>query len=76
MNQNNLKQNTAEMGLKVNISKTKYMLVSTSKTQRNLKNLCIDGVSFEGVNRFWYLGNIIDNEGSINAVIQDRMQAV
>ena len=53
------------MGLNVNISKTKYMLVSTSEMRRNLYSLSIEGNSFNAVNKFTYLVDIKDNEGCI-----------
>ena len=62
------------MELNVNISKTKYMLISASERRRNLYNLCTEDNSFDAVNKFRYLGNMIDNEGSINTTIHDRIQ--
>ena len=40
----------------------------------NLYNLCIEDNSFHAVNKFRYLGNIIDNEVFINTTIHDRIQ--
>ena len=53
--------------------KTKYMMVSALERRSTLYNLCIGDNSFDAVNTFKYLGNMIDNEGSINT-IHDTIQ--
>ena len=44
------------------------MLISESERRNNLGlyNLCVEDNSFDAVNKFGYLGNMIDNEGPIN----------
>ena len=60
------------MGQNVNISKIKYMLISAPERRRNLNNLCIDVTmhSFDAVNKSRLLGNVVNNEGPLNATIQ------
>ena len=36
--------------------------------------MCIEGNSFDAINKFRYLGNTIDNEGHINTTIHDKIQ--
>ena len=56
------------------LSKMKYMLICAFERGSNLYNLFIEDNSFDAVNKFRYLGNMIDNEGSINTTIHDRIQ--
>ena len=49
------------MGLNINISKTKYIVISASERRRNVYNLWIEDNSFVAVNKFIYLGKMIDN---------------
>jgi sorting nexin-29 len=62
-----LEKEAEEMGLRINEKKTKYMVVLTSENRRKQQSLKIVNKTFEGVNNFVYLGNIIDNENRINA---------
>ena len=50
------------------------MLISATEKIRNLFNLCIEGNPFDSVNKSKYLGNMTDNEGSINTTIHGRIQ--
>ena len=63
-----LKREAARMGLKVNVSKTKYMLANGSERDRNRlgSRVTIDGDEFEVVQEFVYLGSMItaDNDNS------------
>ena len=60
--------------MNVNVSKTKYTLISAVERRINLYNLCLEGISFYGDNKFRYLDNMVDNEKSINTTIYDRIQ--
>ena len=62
------------MGLDVNINKTKYMVISTSERRRNLYNLFIEDNSFDAVSKLRYLGNLIQNDESINTTTHDWIQ--
>jgi len=66
---------TREMGLIVNVRKTKYMRISIRPEGRHIQNLKIGEKTFEGVSKFRYLGNVIDKEGRISECIKDRIQA-
>ena len=61
------------MRLNGNISKTSYMLTSAPEKRKKLYNQCIQSNSFDAVNKFSYLGNMIHDEGHINTTI-DRIQ--
>ena len=52
------------------------LLVTTQKLiwVRNLYNLWIEDNSFDAVNKFRYLGNVVGNEMTINTTIHERIQ--
>lgn len=64
-----------EMGLIVNEAKTVYMKMSTSEVRRKPDDLKIEDKNFKGVSQFRYLGEIVNNTGSIGAAIKDRIQS-
>jgi hypothetical protein len=69
-----LEKEAEEMGLIINGKKTKYRAVLTSENRRKPQSLKIGNKTFEGVNNFVYLGNIIDNENRINKSVKERIQ--
>jgi len=70
-----LSRQTARMGLVVSPENTKYMKFSASPSQRSIKGATINGVTYEGVAEFIYLGTLISNDNSIEEEIQRRILA-
>jgi hypothetical protein len=63
------------MGLKVNEEKPKYLMISNNK--RNLitkQDLKIDGQKFERVNRFIYLGSLVNDNNNVSEEIKKRIK--
>jgi hypothetical protein len=61
--------------LVVSPNKTKYMRFSASPSQRSVKGATINGVTYEGVAEFIYLGTLISNDNSVEKEIQRRILA-
>jgi len=61
------------MGMEINESKTKYMVTSTYEHRRNIGDLRIGNKTFEAVQSFQYLGNIIGNTNNNNKCINERI---
>ena len=61
---------TGRVGLVVSPEKTKYMKFSASPSRRSIKGATINGVTYEGVAEFIYLGTLISNDNSIEKEIQ------
>lgn len=70
-----LEKRALEMGLKVNVEKTKYMAFSTEEERRLPTNLTLGQKSFEGVSQFKYLGNIVESDGKVTGTIKNRIHA-
>ena len=52
------------------------MIISARERRRNLYNSCLDGNSFDAVNKFGHLGHMIHNAGCINTTINDKIKLV
>jgi hypothetical protein len=65
-----LEEETSKLGMEINNNKTKYMVTSTYEHRRNAGDLRIGNKTFEAVQRFQYLGNIIGNTNSNNKCIK------
>jgi len=50
-----------EIGLEVNVGKTKYMVMSEDQNARQSHSMKIDNSSFERVEEFKYLGTTLTN---------------
>lgn len=61
-----IEKNCEELVLIMNESKTVYM--------RKIEDLKIDGRIFKGVDKFKYLGEVINNEAKSNTASQKRIQ--
>ena len=61
------------MGLVVSPDKTKYMRFATSPSRRSVKEATINGVTYEGVAEFIYLGTLISSGSSVDKEIQRRL---
>ena len=64
---------TVKLGMEINESKTKYMVTSTYEHRRNTGDLQIGNKTFEAVQSFQYLGNIIGNTNNNNKCIKERI---
>jgi len=60
-----LSRETGRVGLVVSPEKTKCMKFSASPSRRSIKGATINGVTYEGVAEFIYLGTLISNDNSI-----------
>jgi len=70
-----LSREAGRVGLVVSPNKTKYMRFSASPSRRSVKGVTINGVTYEGVAEFIYLGTLISNENSVEKEIQKRILA-
>jgi hypothetical protein len=59
-----------ELGLKINVPKTQYMICGNSESD---KELFINGQKLEKVTSFKYLGSIVCSDGKIDAEISARI---
>ena len=66
-----LKREAARVGLKVNIDKTKYLVMS----DRTVQDLRIGTDSFRGVSSFSYLGTLLTADNNLRKCIQERINA-
>jgi hypothetical protein len=70
-----LTRDAARVGLAVSPNKNKYMRFSASPSRRTVKGVTINGVTYEGVAEFIYLGTLISNDDSVEKEIQKRILA-
>ena len=70
-----LSKEASSMGLEINPNKTKYMRFSASPARRSVNAATINGVTYEGVAEFIYLGTLICNDNRIEKEIQRRILA-
>jgi hypothetical protein len=68
-----LSRQAGRVGLAVSPDKTKYMKFSASPSRRSVKRVTINGVTYEGVAEFIYLGTLISNDNSVEKEIQKRI---
>jgi hypothetical protein len=61
-----------EVGLEVNVEKTKYMLVSRDQNAGQNREIKIGNRSFENVSQFKYLGMTVTNQNLIQEEIKRR----
>ena len=66
---------TGRVGLVVSPEKTKYMKFSASPSRRSVKGAIINGVTYEGVAEFIYLGTLLSNDNKVEKEIQRRILA-
>jgi len=70
-----LSREAGRVGLVVSPDKRKYVRFSASPPRRSVKRITINGVTYEGVSEFIYLGTIINNDNSVEKEIQKRILA-
>jgi hypothetical protein len=68
-----LKEETSKLGMEINGNKTKYIVTSTYEYRRNVGDLRIGNKTFEAVQSFQYLGNIIGKKKKNNKCIKERI---
>ena len=68
-----ISREAGRVGLVINPDKTKYMRFSASPSRRSVKGATINGVTYEGVAEFIYLGTLISNDNSVEKEIQRRI---
>jgi hypothetical protein len=62
-----------EVGLQVNIEKTKYMLVSNQQNAGLNWDIRIANISFENVSQFRYLGMTVTNQNLLQEEIKENL---
>jgi sorting nexin-29 len=70
-----LSRGAGRVCLIVSPDKTKYMRFSASPSRRSVKAVTINGVTYEEVAEFIYLGTLINNDNSVEKGIQKRILA-
>jgi len=64
-----------EMGLEVNVDKTKYMVMSQDQNAGQSHSMNTDNSSFERVEEFKYLGTTLTNPNSIQEEVKSRLNS-
>ena len=67
---NRLKENSAEFGLNINLSKTKVMLIGKHNSN---DTVTIGGEAIKVVDKFEYLGRVLSKSGSDMPALEDRI---
>jgi hypothetical protein len=70
-----LSREVGTVGLVVSPDKTKYVRFSASSSQRSVKGATTNGITYEGVAEYIYLGTLISNDNSVEKEIQRRILA-
>jgi hypothetical protein len=65
-----------EVGLDINVQKTKYMLLSCHQNVGKNPDIKIANRSFENVSQFKYLGTTVTNQNLIQEEINRRLKLV
>jgi hypothetical protein len=60
-----------EVGLEINVEKTKYMLLSRQQNVSQNRDIRIANRSYENVSQFKYLGTIVTNQNLIQEEIKE-----
>jgi hypothetical protein len=64
-----------EVGLEINVEKTKYMLLSRHQNVAQIRDIKIANRSFENVSQFKYLGSTVTNQNLIQEEIKRRLNS-
>jgi hypothetical protein len=64
-----------EVGLEINVEKTKYMLLSCHQNVGQNQDIKIANRSFENVSQFKYLGTTVTNQNLIQEEIKRRLNS-
>jgi hypothetical protein len=74
-NTENLIYASKEVGLEVNVEKTKYMLVSWDQNSDQNLEIKIGNRSFENESQFKYLGTTVTNQNLIQEEIKRKLNS-
>jgi hypothetical protein len=74
-NMGSLTDASKEVGLEVNVDKTKYMLLSHHQNAGQSRDIKVANISFENVAQFKYLGMTVTNQNLIQEEIKERMNS-
>jgi hypothetical protein len=64
-----------DVGLEINVEKTKYMIMSRHQNSGQNQNIRIANESFENVAKFRYLGTTLTNQKDIHDEIKRRLNS-
>jgi hypothetical protein len=64
-----------EVGLEINVEKTKYMLLSRHQNIAQNRDIKISNRKFENVSQFKYLGTTVTNQNLIQEEIKTRLNS-
>ena len=64
------------MVLVINPDKNKYMRFSASTSRRSVKGATINGVTYEGLAEFIYLGTLISDDNSVEKKFWPAMELI
>jgi hypothetical protein len=67
-----IEKEAEKMGLIVKEAKTKYMVMTTSKTRRAPQNIKLSNMIFEGMSQFKYFGVVINSECRMTDCVKDE----
>jgi hypothetical protein len=71
----NLEVATKEIGVEVNVDKTKYTVMSQKQNAERSHSIKIGNISFERVEEFKYLGTTLTNQNHLQEEIKSRMKS-
>jgi hypothetical protein len=74
-NTETLIDDSKEIGLEINVEKTKYMLLSRHQNAGQIRDIKIANRSFENVSQFIYLGTTVINQNLIQEEIKRRLSS-
>jgi len=71
---NKVKETSAVFGMKMNVKKTKTMIVDRERGNNDVANIIVDGKTLEQVDKFVYLGHTITADGTSEVEIRKRIE--
>jgi hypothetical protein len=74
-NEETLIDGSKEVGLEINVEKTKYMLLSRQQNVGQIRDIRVANRSFDNVSQFKYLGTTLTNQNLIQEEIKKRLNS-